>query len=376
MRKICLLPVMLLPIMAGCATVDGAPDPQSVSLPPEFANITPSQQRADDSNGAQNIAQSPSTLLPMDDPAFLALRQQAMANAPDLSIALARIEQARAGFLGSKAAQRPNISGSASAEGQRISGAQFGGGDAISNILDQERTLYSLQIAASWDADIFGRLRNDKRASLARLNAATASAKAVNLAIESDIARLVAIARWQQARLVILEQDIKSAGELARLTGQRAKAGLVPELDQIRANGLLQQSQAEMDGVRLEYAANIASLSALCGISVKQVQDIFAQTSMTNADILLDKGRKNLPDLAVPTEMLRARPDVKAAEFQLAASDYAIAAAAAKRYPRLSITSALGLISLGLGNLFTDEALVGSLGGYFRAFARFWPHSC
>jgi multidrug efflux system outer membrane protein len=68
------------------------------------------------------------------------------------------------------------------------------------------------------------------------------------------------------------------------------------------------------------------------------------------------------PTLAVPSVQLRSRPDVAAAERRLAAADQEIAAAAAERYPRLSITSALGLFSLGLGSIFDDESLTGSVG--------------
>jgi outer membrane protein TolC len=59
--------------------------------------------------------------------------------------------------------------------------------------------------------------------------------------------------------------------------------------------------------------------------------------------------------------LLRSRPDVAAAERRLAAADQEIAAAAAERYPRLSITAALGLFTLGLSNLFDDRALTGSV---------------
>jgi outer membrane protein TolC len=68
-----------------------------------------------------------------------------------------------------------------------------------------------------------------------------------------------------------------------------------------------------------------------------------------------------VPD--APSLVLRARPDVRAAEARLAAADADIAAAAAQRYPRFTLSSALGLVSLGLGGLFNDDALVGSLGG-------------
>jgi outer membrane protein TolC len=66
--------------------------------------------------------------------------------------------------------------------------------------------------------------------------------------------------------------------------------------------------------------------------------------------------------MAIPSVQLRTRPDVSAAEFRLRAADEEIAAAAAERYPRLAVTATLGLFSLGLGSLFDETALLGSLG--------------
>jgi outer membrane protein TolC len=67
--------------------------------------------------------------------------------------------------------------------------------------------------------------------------------------------------------------------------------------------------------------------------------------------------------LEAPSQVLRARPDVRSAEARLAAADAELAAAAAERYPRLTLSGALGIVALGLGGVFDEDALVGSLGG-------------
>ena len=336
-------------IVIGCTPVEGPGSPSSVVLPEDFAL----QAKSPDLVANATIA----ALLPVRDPAFMALSDRALAEAPDLAIAVARIDVARAGLRGARAALRPDIGVSAAGSRQRISAAQFGALPPSIQI-QQYQNSFSTSVDANWDLDLFGRLRAGQRASAARLDAATADAAAVRLALTTDIATAIADVREIDQRTELIGQDLQSARSLAQITGVRARAGLVPMSDEVRAQSLEVQAQARLESIAGERAEVIGRLVTLTGLP--------AQTVLAALEApLLDAAPTRNDSIApvIPTTVLRQRPDVLAAERRLAAADAEIAAAAAERFPTFSLTAGLGLISLALGDLLTQDAIIGSLGG-------------
>jgi NodT family efflux transporter outer membrane factor (OMF) lipoprotein len=338
--------LLLAALLSGCATVERAPAPTlaEAALPPAFALLD--RERA----GAGEIA----ALLPRDDRAFAELERRALADAPTLAAAVARIDAARAGVRGAGAARLPELTGSGAVARERINQQQFGGALPPGIAIDPSRTTYNLGLNASWDADLFGRLRASERAASARLDAASADAAGVRLTLRSDIARAVVDARALDGRETVARQDIASAADLVAVTGVRARAGIAPEFDLVRARSLQADAEARLEPILTQRAEVVGRLVTLTGLPA---QDVLAILRQPAGPALTAR-----PALAVPSTQLRARPDLAAAERRLAAADQEIAAAAAERYPRLSITSALGLFTLGLGSLFDDESLTGSIG--------------
>jgi NodT family efflux transporter outer membrane factor (OMF) lipoprotein len=333
-----LIPLAAL-LLAGCASVAPAPSPSSVALPPAYTLAD------DESAAAANLAD----LLPRGDSAYATLEQAALADAPTLAAALARIDAARAAARGAGAARLPAIDGNASVTRQENNTARFGGAP-----IDSDNTSYQLGLSASWDLDLFGRLRASQRAATARLDAADADAAGVRLALASDIA--VAVRDWREldAREAVIRDDLARALQLVELTGVRSRAGLNPGFDLVRAQSLAADAQARLDPVAADRASVIGRLVRLTARDAGFVRTALMQGS--------DAPLAPIPDLGLPSGLLRSRPDVAAAAARLAASDAEIAAAAADRFPRLSISGTLGLLSLSLGNLFEEDALVGTLG--------------
>lgn len=333
-----LVPLAAL-MLAGCASVAPAPSPSSVALPPAFvlrdAEVSAIAALAD--------------LLPRDDTAFATLEQAALADAPTLAAALARIDAARAAARGAGAARLPTIDASGGVQRQENNSASTGGLP-----FDNDQTRFSAGLSASWDVDLFGRLRASQRAAEARIDAADADAAGVRLALVSDIA--VAVRDWREvtAREAVVREDLARAAQLVDLTGVRSRAGLNPGVDLVRAQSLAADAQARLDPIAAEKAAIIGRLVRLTARDTAFVRDALAQGS--------DAALSRIPDTGVPSVLLRSRPDIAAAEARLAAADAEIAAAAADRFPRLSVSGTLGLLSLGLGSLFEEDALVGTLG--------------
>lgn len=333
-------------LLAGCATVERAP-PSAIAiatLPPAFALLDAERARSG------TIA----ALLPRGDAAYAELERQALANAPTLAIAVARIDAARAGVRAAGAERQPNITASGAVARDRISQQQFGGALPPGIVIDPNRTTYTAGLNASFDADLFGRLRASQRAAAARLDAADADAAGVRLGLRADIARAVVDARTLDAREAVTRRDLASAADLVAVTRVRSRAGIAPEFDLVRARSLEADAQGRLEPLRSQRADVIGQLVTLTGLP--------AQTVLATLRMPAGPALAASPALSIPSVQLRARPDIAAAERRLAAADQEIAAAAAERYPRLSITAALGLFTLGLSSLLDDRSLTGSLG--------------
>jgi NodT family efflux transporter outer membrane factor (OMF) lipoprotein len=331
--------IVALLLASGCATTPRTPPVYSIILPQSFA-----YQDAEAAASSAVVAD----LLPKDA-AYTALRTAA-AEAPDLAAAVARIVAARALVRGAGAARLPSIDASAGVTGSRGSQAV----QPQNPFFDRNQSTFQTGIDASWDLDLFGRLRANQRAAAARLNAATADAAGVRLALDTDIATALIDHRDAAAREAIVERDIADARDLLRLTSIRARAGIVPGFDAVRADALLKDAEARRPPLVAARAEAVGRLVALTGKPTLEVQSMMPAAEARPAT--------GTPPAAVPSILLSQRPDVRAAAMRLVAADQDVAAAAAARFPRLSITGALGLLALAAGDLFDGDALTASLG--------------
>ena len=332
----------LLPLaLAACATV------------PEVATPTPDLPQAfffapEAATGAALAA-----LMPQSDPAYAALSQAALAEGPSLAEALARIDTARAGARGAEAARLPDITADASTRRNRINPAQFGQAGQ-QGFIPREQTSYGANINASWDLDIFGRLKAQERAALARIDAATAQAQGVRLALLAEIAASVTDWRVLDARAAAIEADAAAARQLAALAKVREDAGIAPGFDRIRAEANASASATRLAALDSERARLTGRLVTLTGQDAAAVRAALAAPAPALAPASAPA--------ALPSDLLANRPDVAAAAANLAASDADLAAAARARFPRITLSGVIGLLAFDPGALF-DDSVVGSLTG-------------
>ncbi|MBY6015738.1 efflux transporter outer membrane subunit [Qipengyuania gaetbuli] len=293
------------------------------------------------------------SLLPANDPAFDTLAAQALAGSPTLGEALARIDQARAGADRAGAERLPSLGANASVEGRRSNPAQFGGNLPASISFDTEQIAYAANVTARWDLDLFGRLRAQERAALARIDAADASARGVRNALLAEIAASVIDWRTLDARKAAIEEDLAAATELARLAGVRERAGLAPGFDRVRAESAANASRSRLAAVESERARIIGRLVTLTAQGGAQVRAALAADAP-------DVGVANAP-ASLPSELLANRPDVLAAAANLAAEDAELAATARRRFPTFDLSGVIGLLAFSPGDLFDEDSIVGSL---------------
>ena len=321
--------------------------------PPRIATPTPDLPPAYFSLPDGAVKGDLAALMPRDDPAYAALSAAALQSAPSLAEAMARVESARAGARGARAALMPNISGESFARRNRINPAQFGQAGE-QGIIPNELTSYGANIIASWDPDLFGQLKAQQRAAAARIDAVSAEAQAVRIALLAEIAGSVTDWRVLAAQRAALSADVTAAQALSRLAGAREAAGLAPGFDRVRAEAAASASATRLAALDSESARIIGRLVTLTG------QDASAINSALTSGAAPELTPRPAP-AALPSDLLANRPDVAAAAAQLAASDADLAAAARARFPRLTLSGVIGLLAFDLDRMFDENSLIGTL---------------
>lgn len=335
--------------LAGAALLGGCvagPSPIIATPPPEI----PGQFAYADPDG---VAGDLAALMPADDPAYQALSAAALANAPTLAQAMARIDQARAAADRAGADRLPTVSASANVTGTRTNPNQFSSNLPPGINFDTERVSYGSNIIAGWDADLFGRLRAQQRAADARLDAATHSAHGVRIALLADIASAVIDLRTLDARATILRRDLSMAEEIRRLTAVRAAAGLIAQAEVVRASAAVNAARARLAALGNDRSRTIGRLVTLSASDAAGIETALTRPALVAAP--------TAPPVSVPSALLLNRPDIAAAEASLRAADADLAATARRRFPTLSLSGTLGLLAYGLGDLFDADSLIGSL---------------
>lgn len=269
------------------------------------------------------------------------LIDRALVQNPDVGIAGARIDQARALLRVARAAMLPTVTASAGLSGART--------DRPTDPFDLSEGFAGLDI--SYEVDAFGRGSAERRAGRERLRAAELDRHAVLVAVEAEVARAYVQRAALSARTALLDRNITQAAELERIIRARLEAGAATRVDL----GLqtIQLRQLETERVRLAEALDLTrtALAVLTGEEAPRF-----------ASVPADLGAFTLPSFSPgsPGELLVQRPDVRAAEARILAAGGDVARARAAFFPRLRL-SASGLVqaaSLGgpLGSLMSIGA--------------------
>ena len=330
--------------LGGCV----AGPPTDLATPP--APLPDSFAYAPDGETASELA----ALLPDRDPAFRHLSERALEGSPTIERALARIAIARATAARAGAERLPILAADAGVTASRINPDQFDTALPPGVSLDTERVGYAANVTASWDLDLFGRLRAREGAARARLDAAGFEAGSVRNALLAEIAASVIDWRTLAARRAALEEDLAAARDLARLAGTRERAGIAPGFDRVRAESAAASSLSRIEALESERARLVGRLVTLTGLSA---QDVLTGLALPGPDLATPPAPATLP-----SALLANRPDVMAAAAALRARDADLAAAAARRFPQFTLSAALGLLAFDPGDLFDTDAIVGSAG--------------
>ena len=346
-------------LTAGCAVGPDYihPDPP---LPERYLGQTAVEQRQATAN-AELIA----WWTGFGDPQLTRFVALALEQNLDLSQAAARVAQARAGLGAANAALLPagNISGQAARAYQSVETPL---GQVLNSTADFDRygNAYEANLGASWELDLFGGLRRGREAALAEYQASDAGASATRLAVAAQTADIYISIRGLQARLDIAHKQVQTQQELLARVNLLYSKGLAAELQVHQAEGALAQVQASVPVLDTALASAMNALDVMLGSP--------PGTHRTElAEVVAIPAAPQIAAMGSPSELLRRRPDLLAAERQLAASNARIGVAIAEYYPKLSLSGLIGsATSVSSGNLFSNSAgqAAGVLGLRWRLF--------
>jgi len=266
------------------------------------------------------------------DAELVQLVDRALASNWDLHIATANLLQARALRLGAKADFLPAIDGQASYSNVKYSEAQ------LFNTPGAPRTqeLYDIGFDAVWELDIFGRLRRAYQASTASMQAASASLRDVQISLVSEVARNYFLLRGTQNEVAVLHRNADNQDQTLKITQARLEAGGGTELDVARARAQLNSTLAAIPPMEATVAHAIHRLGVLTGQNPETL----------TAQLGVPQPLPGLPQMVAignPAELLRRRPDIRAAERNLAAATASIGVAVADFFPRVVFNGSIGL---------------------------------
>ena len=331
-----LLLLGLAALLGGCATL--TPDYQrpELDVPAHYLHAT--------DEGAA-IGNLPWWEL-FNDPELEALIRTALAGNKDLKVALARIGEARQRVISTRANQYPFVNIQGTVGRGRESRELVPSADTAS--------LYSVAGDLSFEVDLWGRLRRATEASRARLLSTEAAYRNVTISLVSNVATTYLLLRDLDQRLAISRRTAKARREHLAIIQARFEKGTVPEIDVNQAQIELASAEVAVTAFERRIASVENALQILLGNNPAPLR---RQAGLARS-ILPPKVPAGLP-----SELIRRRPDVVAAEEALHAETALVGVFEALRYPSISLTGSLGLASKNLSDLTSGDSDSWNLAG-------------
>ena len=306
---------------AACAV---GPDYAAPTTPPaEFRNIA--------GGGFAEEAIEAEWWQQFGDPVLDKLVTRALESDLDLRIAGARVREARALFSDARLDYAPEVTARGGYSKQDAPLLQFGVADpAVSEA-------YELGFDAAWELDLFGRVRRGVEAARAEAEAADALLRDAQVRVAAEVAREYFELRGAQQRLAVARRNLDNLSEVLRLTEVRRQLGAGDELDVATAKAQRARTQATVPPLVAAEKRAAYRLAVLLGLRPGALGDELAPVPVTP--------RIHSLAIGAPEDLLRRRPDVRAAERALAAETARVGVATADLYPRLSVTGFFGFVS-------------------------------
>lgn len=305
-------------LTSGCQTATPDADLARRDAPVRAEYAAAAMQRA-----AGNV--SDDWLSTFNDATLAALVEEAMRNNPDLRIAAARVDEARARTRVAESYLWPQIDGAADVSRQRSAVGGTKGGTSTF-------TQYAVGGQLSWEVDLWGRLRSQSNAQRDLADATTLDYEFARLSLAAQMADAWFVATQACKQLVIDQERLETEDRTSRITRDKVDTGAGSQLD------------AELQESNRRLAADAVQRDELSILEASRAIELLLGRYPA-AELALSPefpGMENTVPIGLPSELLERRPDIRAADRRVAAAFHAREAAKAARLPRVTLSASLG----------------------------------
>ncbi len=327
-------------LLAACAVGPDYHQP-TVQTAPKFLEAEPGVYSTDDGIGP--------FWGQFNDDVLNGLVIEALAANHDLRIALAHLQQSRALRTQAKLDLLPTVTAAGGYTRQQFPAVEsFGAGS-----LDER--YYNAGFDATWELDLFGRVRRGVEASRAAVQAEEATLRDAQVSVTAEVARTYFELRGEQAELAVLQRNADNQQQTVNLSNALLDAGRGTDLDTSRARAQLDTTLSGIPPLRAAVDKSIHRLSVLTG----REPDALTTLLTTPGNL------PQLPQLTAvgdPAGLLRRRPDIRIAERHLAAATAQIGVAVGDLFPKVTFTGNFGFAAgdlAALGSSGTKTFLIG-----------------
>ncbi|HEY4364626.1 MAG TPA: efflux transporter outer membrane subunit [Bryobacteraceae bacterium] len=273
------------------------------------------------------------------DPQLNALEEQVLVNNQTIRAAAANYRSAVAAVQLARASLFPNVTGGASTTGIQQSQNRLGG----SFVNPGPFADITPSGSASWEADVWGRIRNNIEVNVAGAQASAADLENALLSVRAEVASYYFQIQGLDAQKNLLDNSVTAYQRAVELTGNRFREGLVSAVDVAQAQTQLESARAQSTDTEVLRAQYEHAIAVLLGKAPSELS--------IPAKPLMREPPPTPPGLA--SELLERRPDIAAAERRVAAANAQIGVARAAFYPTVMLAASFGLETSNLGNLLT-----------------------
>lgn len=271
------------------------------------------------------------------DPALDRLVRLVDVDNQNLRVSVATYDQARAFVAQARAALFPTVIGAPSITRSRS--------------LGNERTSISLQDQASWELDLWGRIRRNIESEVATAQASAADLAAVRLSIQSEVATNYLSLRYQDSLQRLLNETVEAYKRSLAIAENQYNAGVAARSDVITAQTLLQTTQAQAIAVGLQRATFEHAIATLIGRPPSELSLPVASLAAKPPAV----------PVGVPSDLLERRPDIAQAERNVQSQSEQIGVAVAAFYPTVTLSASGGISGLTRNGVFSAANQVWSI---------------
>jgi multidrug efflux system outer membrane protein len=285
-----------------------------------------------------------------NDPVLDQLIRDGLANNKSIKIAAANVEQASAIVTSTRAPLFPQVNYQAEAGRYKFSQHST---TALPGDISNPTNFYQVLGGASWELDLWGRVRRLTESAQANLLATEQARRGVILSLVGSVASDYLQLRGLDEQLAIAERTLAAYDESRRSMELKFKYGRVSQMNVAQANSRYETAAAQIPPIKTQIAVLENALSVLLGKNPDKIP---------RGKAIFELASPAIP-AGVPSELLERRPDLLQSEQQLISANALIGAAKAQFFPTIALTGATGYASNDLSNLFKGPARVWSYGG-------------